>query len=260
MVNSKDKSKYEIVNYIFNSFCSLDIWTEVTKSIDINKSAIIGYHMSTIITRGVPAYVVNLYVIDRHYYSGLEVTQSSLNKAWEQFSHNPSERQFQNPPVKEWFDSKINWCKKLANKICEEYGEQFDEVLSLIYFVILKLFKREHVYIGNLGYIEKSVYNELHLAFRQRKHQPLILSLDETISDDDDSLRLEDLIAHDDSMSDETLEYKELYNKAHELLSKHFSEREIDSILNTPQNCLPRQTYIKLVKFRHDYSVSDLYR
>lgn len=260
MVNSKDKSKYEIKNYIFNSFCSLDLWTELTKTLDINKSAIIGYHMSTMMTCGVPAYIVNVYTINRHYYNGLEVTKATLNKAWERFSHNPSERLFQNPPIKEWFDSKINWCKKLATKICEEYGEQFDEVLSLIYFVILKLFNREHVYIGNLGYIETSVYNEIKSAFRRRKHEPLMLSLDETISDDDDSLKLEDMIAYDDSMSDETLEYKELYNRAHELLSKHFSEREIDSILNTPQNCLPRQTYIKLAKFRYNYNIEDLYK
>lgn len=260
MINNKDKSKYTIKQFILNDDTnSQGIWDEITKCISLKDEAIIGYHFNSMITKGVVARIINLYVIDRGHYSGLEVSKESLCSAWELFLSNPTEMKFQNPPLTAWFDTKINWCKKLAYKISDEYQEPADEILSLIYFTITKLYNRSSVYLGNLGYIETSVYNELRMAFRRRKREPLTLSLDEIISDDD-SLRLEDMVPFDDTMSDETLEYRELLTKAISLLETVFSPREIDSILNGPQNCLPRQTYLKLAKFRKDHEPSELYK
>ena len=260
MINNKDKSKYTIKQFILNDdINSQGVWDEITKSISLTNEAIIGYHFNSMITKGVIARIMNLYIISRAHYNGLEVSKESLCSAWELFLSNPTEMRFQNPPLKEWFDTKLNWCKKLAYKISDEYQEPADEILSLIYFTITKLYNRGNVYMGNLGYIETSVYNELRMAFRRRKREPLTLSLDDIISDNDDSLKLEDMIPFDDTMSDERLEYQELLAKAISLLETVFSPREIDSILNGPQNCLPRQTYLKLAKFRKDHEPSELY-
>ena len=54
--------------------------------------------------------------------------------------------------------------------------------------------------------------------------------------------------------------YKEILEKAKELLSKTFSPREIDQILTQPQvKYLPLGLYRKLMRWRNAHNVGELY-
>lgn len=210
--------------------------------------------------------VLNLYLIKRDYYDGYEVTLDALSVNWELFFQDKKEIVFENPPIKLWLDTKDNWCKKLANRFAKQFDKTYSEMLSEVYYTIMRLYKKGTVYMGNLGYIERSVYNSILCRLRlnrKRVNQDsgLAVSLDAIISDDndDESLTLEDMIAYDDSYDEDNITYNETKENCLKLLRESFSDREINIILTTNATVMPRTIYERLRYWRSKHNVEDIY-
>ena len=67
------------------------------------------------------------------------------------------------------------------------------------------------------------------------------------------------MVPTEEQLSEESLDYQLFYKTAKELLSKTFSEREIDQILNYKTIYLPASLYKRLCDWRKKHSVEELY-
>lgn len=272
-LKSKFAHKFYIEQYIINQM-SFQEWQEQQYSKIVEDNAIIGYMFST--KEGNMIYdeieVLNIYLIDRKYYNGQEVTIDNLTNAWRLFKFktlNESSHKdkiiFLNPPIQQWLDSKDNWCKKVASQISKQYNWSFDEALSEVYYTIMHCYSKGTVYMGNLGYIRTAINNSVLMSIRMNKNRinqdsGLAVSLDAPITaeSDDEELTLLDMITGDDTEMKE-LEYKQLKERITELLSKDFSKREIDQLFNNKPIFLPKSLYTRLIKWRANHKESDLY-
>jgi hypothetical protein len=275
-IKSKFLNKFYIQQYIINGYNSFEEWS-MSPSINLEKAlkreAIVGFFFTE--QDGVqfsePALVLNLYWIKREYYRGPEISVKTLREAWELFLFNCEQeehskhRLFQNPPIELWLDTKDNWCKKLARTLAEQFDKSFQEALSNVYLVIMQSYRRNTVYMGNLGYIRKAAYNRMLMDLRYNKcrinqDSGNAISLDTVVySEGEDELSLLDMLPSDEETDDELM-YKEILEKAKELLSKTFSPREIDQILTQPQvKYLPLGLYRKLMRWRNAHNVGELY-
>lgn len=162
---------------------------------------------------------------------------------------------YRNPPLPMWLETKDNWCKKIANKLALKYNLHFENVLSEVYLSICKCYKKG-VYLGNLGYIERAIINNLLCSIRYDKNRLydkniLLISLDMNIGDSEDgSLTLCDILPSDEDPFKE-IEYKQLENALIKELSVMFSTREIEQIINCERvKYLPVSVYRRLLRFR----------
>ena len=274
MIKSKEKHKFFIEQYILNNINNFQEWSKNTLNSILKENAIIGYLFSTREGNLLCAEprVLNLYLINRKYYRGTEITLESLLQAWELFlfkcnteTNKNKKLTFVNPPIKEFIDTKENWCKKLATQLSRKYHKSFDEALSDVYYAIMRCYTRSNVYIGNLGYIEKTAHTLIMLEKRLNKvnvnqDSNLACSLDQKIveSDDGEELTLLDIIAGDNKEMCE-LEYEQLKIQIANLLSKDFTSREIYQLLNKEPLFLPINLYKRLVLWRMKHKESELY-
>lgn len=121
--------------------------------------------------------------------------------------------------------------------------------------------------MGNLNYISKAANTNILMNIRNNKNRVnqdsgLAVSLDTIITEssaDDEELALIDIIPSTDADIDDELNYKELLDKAKAILSKVFSDREIDQILTQKSNFLPRSLYSKLLRWRGQHNIKELY-
>lgn len=274
MIKSKEKRKFYIEQFILNNIDNFQDWSnDILKDI-LKDNAILGYLFSTRESTLMCAEpkVLNLYLINRKYYQGTEITLKSLFQAWELFLYKCNTETvyknkivFVNPPIKEFIDTKDNWCKKLATKLSVTYHKSFEEALSDVYYGIMKCYTKDNIYIGNLSYIEKTINSILLMEIRSNKNKinqdsGLAISLNQTIteSSDGEELALIDMLIGEDYAKLEQ-DYDSLKAKAIKLLSKSFSNREIDQILNTKQSLLPRSLYRKLWNWRKQHTEAEIY-
>ena len=209
--------------------------------------------------------ILTLYLIDKRYYDKEIISIKELNDAWNEYiKYNKQKPIFKNPPLKEWLDTKDNWCKKLAGKISKQFGWTFDEALSEIYFIITKCYNKPHVYFGNLGYIQTSIINSIKMYHRNNVKRlnytnPKVISIDSVVSESSDgvAITIADTIGCNDNYYNEE-HYNDFEKEIKLLLSKTFSEREIEQILKNSPSYLPQPLYTKLLRWRKKHSVKEV--
>lgn len=266
-------NKYYIKQFIINDN-SFQEWAQENLNTLLSTDAIIGYIFNTKKTKNFTEtpVVLNLYLIDKDKQYNKSISEDKLGNAWELFFNkfNNSNKDyiavFQNPPIENWLDTKDNWCKKIASEISKTFGWTFDEALSEVYIAILKCYHKGNVYLGNLNYLKKSVYNSVLMSIRDNKKKIFCstgkaISLDTVIGSDveNSELYLSDMIAAEELETEESLEYQMLLKSVKEMLRKTFSEREIDQIINYKSIYLPSALYKRLLDWRKKHSVEELY-
>ena len=272
-LKSKFAHKFYIKQFIINNI-SCQEWMDRYYSDITKNTAIIGYLFSVKEgdTINSEARVLNLYLIDRNYYNGQEVTMNNLTQSWELFllksnteKNHKNKNVFLNPPIQQWLDSKNNWCKKVASQLSKQYNWEFDEMLSEVYYAIMYCYSKGTVYMGNLGYIKTAINNFVLMSIRRNKTRVnqdsgLALSLNTIMTEDsdDESLTLMDMLESNEVI-DANVEYNELKTKVMVALKKHFSDKEIDQLFNTKPVLLPMGLYRRLLHFRHTHKLEDIY-
>ena len=272
-LKSKFAHKSYIKQFIINEI-SPEEWIDKYYSDLTENDAIIGYLFS--VKEGTAinseAKVLNLYLINRNYYNGQEVTKYNLLHSWGLFlikitteANHKNKNVFLNPPIQQWLDSKDNWCKKVASQLSRQYNWTFEEMLSEVYYAIMYCYSKGTVYMGNLGYIRTAINNSVLMTIRHNKNRinqdsGLAVSLDTivTTDSDDESLTLMDMIDNNEVI-DADIEYNELKTKITNALKDHFSDREIYQLLNIKPIFLPMNLYRRLLEFRHTHKLEDIY-
>lgn len=264
-------TKFYIKQFVINNY-SFQEWVEANKDTLLKDNKIIGYAFNSkkAVNFGPKSLVMNLYLINGKYYHGKEVSLVALEKAWELFLIKSEKIDneylyiFRNPPIENWLDTKNNWCKKVAAEISKTFDWSFNEALSETYIAIMKCYHRGNIYLGNLNYIRKSIYNSVLQAIKNNKlnfKDGSIISLDTpvTAEGEDNEILLSDVIAAEEQVNEESLDYQLLLQSAKELLSKSFSSREIDQIINYKTIYLPPALYSRLIRWRQNHSPEELY-
>lgn len=258
-------NKFYIKQYIINDNSFQD-WANKNLNTLLAKDAIIGYIFNTKKTKDFAEtpIILNLYLIDKEKSYNKSISVEKLGNAWELFfnKYNNSKKQyvavFQNPPFENWLDTKDNWCKKMANEISKTFGWSFGEALSETYIAILRCYHKGNVYLGNLNYLRKSIYNSVLMTLRETKAK---LSLDTVIGTDNENneLHLSDVVPAEEQLNEESLDYQLFFKSVKDLLSQSFSEREIDQIINYKTIYLPQNLYKRLLNWRQQHSMEELY-
>lgn len=200
--------------------------------------------------------VVNLYLIPERHAKGKIYNYDDLLTDFIKFINRQNEKSivFKNPSIDNWIDTKENWCRKTAHKLSVKYNLEYDDVLSLIFIAITKVFAKPHVYVGNLAYIARSAENEVLMYFRSIKNRlnmehPLVVSLDELTNEDGErETSLHDIIGKEDDYHVEK-DFEESKARIMKDMSYVFSAREIEQIIEN-RGQLPRNLYLRLLKWR----------
>ena len=267
MIKSVHKNKFFIEQFILNKDNDFQQFVEVNSN-KLQQYTILGYHFSTKEFGTLrETRVLNIYFIRPEYYINKEcISLDDLSKAWELFFNCPTKQVFKNPPLKEWIDTKENWCKKLATYIMRAYNKPFEEALSDVYFVVTRLHKKETIYMGSLTYIRNAVINHVKVEFRDNRNKlnqdsGLAISLDlpMCVNEDDENISLMDMIAVDTDYYEDNIEYLETLENCKRLLRKTFSDREIDQILNVKPQFMPKHLYNRLNAWRKQHSPEEIY-
>lgn len=259
----RDSKKYRIINLIMDVNNNPVAWTEEEFNNVCGNEALVGYFMKQTDSN----MTLNLYLIPSKYNRGYTITYNDLRTAYAQwlinmrYNNNKKIVQFHNPPIENWLDTKEQWIKKTANKLSKIFNKDYDEMLSHVHYAIIKAFNKDKVYIGNLGYIERSAYNEVLMDIRSNKNK-IILNNTDRVSSLDESFEIDgtihtynEIIGEDDPEFARE-EFEETANEIKKELSYKFSEREIDQIINS-QGQLPRNLYLRLLKWRKTHKRGD---
>lgn len=279
-IKSKELSKFYIEQIILDNDNNPGSWIEADFSEALFQSIckhdkLIGFLFSTkqSVKFSVPTRVLNLYLIKPSYYDGEGITLKELSDAWYEFmdkmfheTHHSKMIVFKNPPIEQWIDTKENWCKKLAAKVAEQFNWSFDEALSEVYYTVMKCYSKGHVYMGNLGYIQTAVYNNVRMCLRFNRNRlnqdsGRCESLDQVIteSDDGEQITLADCIGIEDEAF-KKIEYEQFEKDVKDKLSETFSTREIDQILKQKAGYLPMNLYRRLINWRKQHSPEEFVR
>ena len=273
-IKSKFANKFYIKQYIINNV-SFQEWADNHMVEKLKDNAIIGYLFSTKSNKFLePTQVLNVYLIKREYYKKSEISMIELAKDWELFLLKCKESTdykkhtvFKNPPIEEWLDTKDNWCKKVAGEISNTFSMPFQDALSDTYYAIMVCYNKGTIYMGNLNYIKKSVYNKVLMELRANKRRVnldsgLAISLNTVIrsDSDDNELTIMDIIPEEEKMTEDSLEYKMLLDNVTKLLSQTFSPREIEQILTKTPAQLPTNVYRRLLTWRYKHSIDEVYK
>lgn len=273
----REASKYFIEQFIVDDTNNPSTWTEEEFKERTKDNLVIGYLF--LVKEGVkfgPATrLLNLYLIKPKYYQSEPekiVVLSDLAKAWDtwmdhMFKGDEKFMCFQNPPIKEWLNTKENWCMKQADRIVQQWGWTFDDALSQVYWAVMKCYKKGHVYMGNLGYIITAINNSIGMDHRYNKNRlhggnPLVVSGDQQAYQEDDSndnacCSVWDTIGKDDPYYAEQ-DYKQFEADLRALMRADFSDREIDQIFTQRSGYLPMGLYRRLLKWRKKHSIKEL--
>jgi len=268
-VRSRKNNQYQIKQIILSEEYNPSTWTDNEFKSFCDNEVCIGYQVrAKDIKFGMGATVLNLYLIRPQYFKDLHkiLLLEDLKNAWMQYleaiQEDPKTTMFRNPPIKEWLDTKDNWIKKLANNLSNKYNRNFNDVLSEVNHTIMKCYSKPHVYMGNLGYIEKAAENAVrmehrYLSSRMHGDHPQALHLDQEFGSEDDIgiQTYHDLIGKIDP------EYKEMDLECIKQdiiddLGLDFSPREIDTIMNSP-GYLALSLYRRLNKWRKTHRKED---
>lgn len=273
-IKSKFANKFYIKQYIINNV-SFQEWADNHMVEKLKDNAIIGYLFSTKSNKFLePTQVLNVYLIKREYYKKSEISMIELAKDWELFLLKCKESTdykkhavFKNPPIEEWLDTKDNWCKKVAGEISATFSMPFQDALSDTYYAIMVCYNKGTIYMGNLNYIKKSVYNKVLMELRANKRRVnldsgLAISLNTVIGSDseDNEFTIMDIIPEEEKMTEDSLEYKMLLDNVTKLLSQTFSPREIEQILTKTPAQLPTNVYRRLLTWRYKHSIDEVYK
>lgn len=273
MIKSREPNKFFIKQLVLSDDENPEVWTKEFYDELTKDTAIIGYFFNTtpgtsLLSEGK---ILNLYLIQRKYYKEKEVSRQELVDAWFNFlskckyEKGHKHMVFKNPPPKQWIDTKENWCKKMASKIVDQYNWAFDEALSEVYYVVLKCYAKEHVYMGNLGYIQTAITNSVLMCHRYNKNRINLsnpgraVSTEEVIGHDNDGnpMLLEDILGTEDPWYAEE-DARCFEEEVKRVLRRDFSDREIEQIINQPQKgYLPMNLYRRLLKWRKAHNVSE---
>lgn len=271
MIPSRKAYQYKIVQFILSADNNPTMWDDDKLSELLKGEVVIGYLLRSKKSQfSIPVHILNLYTIKSKYVE----TPDKVLKAedlknvflqWlDSLVEDSTSIMFRNPPIKEWMDTKENWCKKLAHKCVEKFNLPFDECLSTIYLSIVKCYNKGSVYMGNLSYIETAAKNDLKLKLRFWKNRltgdsPNMMHLDAKVSEvtgnEDDITTFHELIGKEDPWY-KGLDFECVKDEIISDLKEVFSKREIDQIINMP-GYLPMSLYRKLNKWRKTHKRSD---
>jgi len=167
---------------------------------------------------------------------------------------------FKNPPLDSWLLSKNNWIKKMVTRYRLKYNRPYDDTLSDIYYVIVKLYNQKTIYMNNLNYVEKAIECEILGQFnynRNRLYGNNVSSLDSLLytSDDDNALSLNDILPAKKS-EDIDYELEEKMNYILDDLAEDFSPREIEQITKN-RVFLSNAIYRRLLTWRKSHKRKD---
>lgn len=276
----REASKYFIEQFIVDednnpTKWTSDDWNRLTKG-----NTIIGYLF--LVKEGVkfgPATrLLNLYLIRPAFVKNPiddAVPYAELGAAWDKFMENLFDEKktksqsmvFSNPPIAYWLDTKENWCKKQADAIVQKYNWSFDEALSEVYYIVAKCFQKKHVYMGNLGYVTRAIYNSVLMNYRYNRNRlhngnPNVISGDQPAYEDsgngDNALcTVWDTIGEDDPWFAEQ-DYKQFEADLRKIMRQSFSDREIDQIFMQRAGYLPMGLYRRLLKWRKAHPIEEL--
>ena len=267
-----NKQKFYIKQFVITKD-SFQEWADNHYNKLKGDNAIIGYLFSKQekCAFNLPIYVMNLYLIKRSCYKGTETNLDGLNLAWELFFNKCKTKNdkhitvFSNPPIEQWLDTKDNWCKKMATEISRTFNWTYDDALSETYEAILKCYGKGTVYMGNLNYLKKSIYNSVLMVLRKNYirlngDSGKVVSLDSVFGSDPDGndILLSDVIVAEEDVSEERFAYQNFLGCVKDLLKDTFSEREIDQIISYKPACLPTNLYKRLLAWRQRHSQEEV--
>lgn len=251
-------NKYYIEEFALSNTNNPLTWTEESLLDTLKGAKIIGY---IFIVKENLSYRLNLYLIRSGAYDSIPL--SELQIAWSQLSK--SKRMvFKNPPLDEWIKTKDNWCKQEANKIVKKFHWEFNEALSQIYWVIVRLYQKKTVYMGNLGYLQTAIMNSIRSHHRFMRNK-LVLGHENVVSgdqwvkssaNDDTFVTVFDTIGIDDPHFAEQ-DYLDFEREVRELMREAFSDRELDQIFTQRSGYLPMNLYKRLLKWRAKHNIKE---
>lgn len=267
MTNKTYKHQYKLVKFVLTAEDNPYLWTNEKLKEMLQDKVMIGYMFRS---KG-EQHTVSIYTIEAKYLKTKDrlVTIDNLKSAYLQWLESLIENEksivFRNPPIQEWLDTKDEWCRKTARKLSLKYNKTFDDALSAVYFVVMKCYNDGRVYMGNLFYIEQCAHNKIkknivYMRNRLTGEHPLVISLDATPSEYNESLGDSTLTFHEiiseEDIGDNTEELRQIIDNAIEGLKQEFSPREIDQILNN-RGYLPMPLYRRLLKWRKTHKMED---
>jgi hypothetical protein len=253
----KDNHKYIIKQTILNkndpdnAIASADNFNKF-----VDNKVCIGYIIKNVNDK----VVINMYLIDERYAKGKTYNYDQLLNGLIEYIET-KKLVFRNPSIDNWIETKENWCFKMAHKLSTKYNLDYDDVLSLVFVAITKVFNKAHVYVGNLAYIARSAENEVLMYFRATRNRlnnehPLVTSLDEVTNEDGDKeTTLHEIIGQEDDFYKEQ-EFEESKARIIHDMSFVFSAREIEQIIEN-RGQLPRNLYLRLLKWRKQHKRGD---
>lgn len=259
--------QYQIIQLILNNIDFVNMTDEEFSKLTKNE-VVIGYLFRRVTEKfGANRDTLNIYCINSKYCKQNEIVSlSDLQTNYKNWLNNckvNSVSSFKNPPVINWLDTKEQWVTKLAARISKTFNITFDDAKSHIYYAISKAYNKGTVYIGNLGYIERSAYNEVLMDIRYNKKRlnldnEKVVSFDTIVPQEDEDTRLSDVLGENDSGYNEC-EFNELKAILIKELSKAFSPREIEQILTLDNQAtsLPYTIYRRLIQWRQKHKRSD---
>lgn len=256
--------KYFIKQFIINEI-SFQNWFDNEFSKLKEDNIIIGYlftKKTTVFQEN--ALIFNAYLINRKYYTCGEIGMSIIKQDWELFFVN-YKTVFKNPPIKNWLDTKDNWCKKMANKISKTFNIRYNEALSNVYYTIMLCYNKQDVYMGSLNYVSNSIYNNILMDIRFNKKRlngdnGNTISLSTVLYTDSEGnkLTLEDIVPYVEPEPTDIYDYDKLNKIINKLLSDTFSAREIEQLKNQKVSFIPPSIYIRLLRWRKLHNINEV--
>lgn len=163
---------------------------------------------------------------------------------------------FKNPPLEIWLENKESWCKNLARNLANKFNLDYEEVLSEVYFNVVKLYKKNK-FLDNLGYTQMSVKNSVLNKIRSDKvrltsDNSAVLSLDSVIPNcEDNNITLAQVIEDTNCVSPErNAEFLSVKNSIFKTLEKSFTKQEIEQITTCKVRELPSGLFNRLARWR----------
>lgn len=265
-LKSRKYNQMQITQIILQLDNNPNLWTDEYLNEYLKGEVIIGYLLEQKTGQfGVCVEKLNLYTIKPEFCNTKDtISASTLQCYYLQWLVDLREDQyarcFKNPPFRQWFETKENWVKKEASRLCAKYNRDFNETLSDCIWVCMKCAAMPKVYLGNLGYLSTACENEIKMDHRYRKNRlmegnPAVISLDAELPTSEGTLDGHDIYGTIDPEHAE-LDFECKKADILSVLQLDFSEREIDQILNNA-GFLPNNIYRRLLAWRKENKRSD---
>lgn len=163
---------------------------------------------------------------------------------------------FKNPPLEIWLENKESWCKNLARNLANKFNLDYDDVLSEVYFIVVKLYNNNK-FLDNLAYTQTSVKNGVLNKMRTDRFKltsdnSAVLSLDSVVQNcGDNDITLAQVIEDTDCINPErNAEFLSVRNSVFKMLEKSFTKQEIEQITTCKVRELPSGLFNRLARWR----------